>query len=142
MQAVAQSTSETPADTLFIHFFRGREKSEYIYYEDDGSTLENENGKFLTRLFTFNPQTRQISIGAPEGSFTSKYKKVTLVLHGFTGMKDFRVNGTANSFAETSIDLLTSIPDKDPNYVYARKFPQDVLQVTFNNDNSRTLIEW
>jgi len=142
MQSVVQNTSENGSDTLFIHIFKGNEKTEFTYYEDDGVSLENENGKYLTRILSFNPQAKQIILKESKGNFSSKYKKISLVLHGFNDTSSMKVNGKLTRFSESVIDILTTLSDSDPLYTHARKFSQAVISSTFNNETPEIVIEW
>ena len=142
MQSITQSTSVTTSDTLFVHLYIGRGYSEFTYYEDDGITLENEQGKFMTKVFRFDPQHRQIVFESTEGPFVSKFSKIALVMHGFPPMQNFRINDTPVTPSEASIDLLSSLPDNDPLYTITQKYLQEVRIVSFNNEKAKTVIEW
>ena len=39
MQSLVQSTKDKPSDTLDINIYYGKEKNSFVYYEDDGSTI-------------------------------------------------------------------------------------------------------
>jgi len=142
MQTQVQSTSEKASDTLYVQLYKGRDKNSFLLYEDDGISFDHESGKFLTREFIFDPENRRISIEDLNRSFTSSYKQITLVLHGFSGLTNLRVNGKQGVVNAATIDLLTSLPDSDPLYTYARKFPQDVFLITVDHTNGKSLIEW
>ncbi|NVO21118.1 MAG: glycoside hydrolase family 31 protein [Bacteroidetes bacterium] len=138
MQSIVQNTSES-SDTLFLHFFMGNEKSEFNYYEDDGISMDNESGKFMTRKFSFDPLSKQLIIDAPKGSYKSKYKVISLVLHGDSG--EIKINGKAEKAKDAVIDILTSLADSDPLYTYASKFPENVRIVQIRNLNDRMVID-
>jgi alpha-glucosidase len=143
MQSKTQSTSVLTSDTLFVHLYVGGHGiTEYTYYEDDGTTLENEQGKYMTQVFRFDPQHRQIVFESPKGSYTSKYNKITLVLHGFPHMDRFSLNDTPVPLTDATIDLLTSLPENDSQYIYGTKYSQEVKLVTFNNDKVKTVMKW
>jgi len=91
MQNVIQSTNEPGDGILQIHIWNGDEVNEFIYYEDDGTTYSYQHGAYYKRLITFDPQAKEVSLSAVEGSNTSKYSKLRLVWHGFEGLADVEV---------------------------------------------------
>jgi alpha-glucosidase len=64
---------------------------EFVYYEDDGLTYDNQNGIYYKRVITFDPQKRELVFGEVEGTFVSKYLKMKVVWHGF---EDKELGGT------------------------------------------------
>lgn len=96
MQGVIQNTSEQGDGVLGIHIWNGEEGSSFTYYEDDGSSFAHEQGKSYIRSIQFVPQKRNISFSIVEGSYSSKFKQLKLVLHGFPeAMKTLKINGKA-----------------------------------------------
>jgi alpha-glucosidase len=82
MQSLVMNTAEKPSDTLYVHVYNGGKGSSMPYYEDDGSSFDNEKGVYYLRTISFNPQARTVSFGAKEGSGTSKFTQVKLLFHG------------------------------------------------------------
>ena len=143
MQPVIQNTSEKTPDTLFLHVYYGIEASAYVYYEDDGITYNYEKGNSLTRTFRFDPAGNQIVIEMPEGSYTSRFSKIALMLHGFAEIKDkLNVNGQQAGVTTMTTDLLTTLSDKDPLNTGGRKFPQEVNRIMVENLKDKTIIAW
>ena len=58
MQGKVQSTRDDPGPVLYVHVFNGTERSEFVYYDDDGETLNYRKGQFRKRVITFDPATR------------------------------------------------------------------------------------
>jgi len=83
MQTVVQSTGEAGDGILELHVWNGQKGSSFVYYEDDGATYNYEQGAYYKRVITFNPKAKQITLSAVEGSFTSRFQNIKLVLHGF-----------------------------------------------------------
>ncbi|MES2150623.1 MAG: TIM-barrel domain-containing protein [Pseudomonadota bacterium] len=83
MQSLVQSTSEKPSDTLALHVYQGDTATQFVYYEDDGSSFGYQKGEYHQRTISFEPATRRIVFGAVEGSYRSKFKLVDIILHGF-----------------------------------------------------------
>ncbi|QJD96886.1 glycoside hydrolase family 31 protein [Mucilaginibacter robiniae] len=83
MQNVIQSTSEPGDGILQLHIWNGPESTSFVYYEDDGNTYNYERGEYYKRTISFNPHNREIKLSVVEGSFTSKYQQLQVMLHGF-----------------------------------------------------------
>jgi len=83
MQKVIQSTAEEGDGILEVNIWHGKEANTFVYYEDDGLTYDHQNGAYYKRQITFNPAKKIIGFSTVEGSFTSKYNQIKLVLHGF-----------------------------------------------------------
>jgi alpha-glucosidase len=83
MQGVIQSTAEKGDGILQIHVWNGKDANELVYYEDDGVSYEYTQGVYYKRTIRFDPKKKRVSFFAVEGTFTSKYDRVSLVLHGF-----------------------------------------------------------
>lgn len=93
-QNVIQNTSEPGDGILQIHIWNGDEPNTFVYYEDDGTTYDYQNGSFHKRTITFNPQKKEIEFGLVEGSFVSKYSKLSVVWHGFENIQDVEVDNS------------------------------------------------
>jgi alpha-glucosidase len=100
MQSVIQNTTEKPDETLLLHVYAGKEPSSFLYYEDDGESYAFEKGAFCKRLIAYDPAKKQIGIGAQEGTFVSKFRKVKVMLHGFLAIAGAKVNGTQTSLSK------------------------------------------
>lgn len=93
MQSVVQNTTEKPSSDLELHIYYGTIANSFVYFEDDGETYNYENGKFYKRLITFNPANQTIKLAKTEGTFSSKFSSILLVLHDFRDFTGIRVNG-------------------------------------------------
>jgi alpha-glucosidase len=94
MQNLVQSTSEKGDGILKINVWYGSTANSFVYYEDDGSSYDYQKGVYYKRTIGFDPAKSRITLSAVDGSFTSKYNRIELVLHGFKGkLKTFKVNG-------------------------------------------------
>jgi alpha-glucosidase len=85
MQNIIQSTNEVSDGILLLHVWNGTEANEFVYYEDDGLTYDNQNGAYYKRVISFDPQKKEIVFSEVEGTYQSKYLKVEVVWHGFEG---------------------------------------------------------
>ncbi|WP_312900037.1 glycoside hydrolase family 31 protein [Chryseobacterium taichungense] len=86
LQTVTQSTKEKPDDTLLLHIYNGDKPNTFSYYEDDGETLNYEKGDFYKRSIEFDPQKEIIRFSKAEGKFSSNFKKIKIILHGFNAV--------------------------------------------------------
>jgi alpha-glucosidase len=94
MQNVIQSTNEKGDGILELNVWYGNEVSSFVYYEDDGSSYDYQEGVYYKREISFDPVARTINLSGIEGSFQSKYNQIKLVLHGFEeDFKVLKVNG-------------------------------------------------
>jgi alpha-glucosidase len=94
MQAVVQNTSEKGDGILSIHIWNGKKGSSYVYYEDDGSSFDNEKGTYYKRNISFVPAKKQVLVEKVVGNFSSRFTQLNMVLHGFDAkVKNLVVNG-------------------------------------------------
>jgi alpha-glucosidase len=108
MQSVIQNTSEQPDETMILHVYAGKEPSLFTYYEDDGVSYAFEKDSFYRRVLKFDPQKKQILFAAKEGSFTSKFSKVKIVLHGFSAISSIKVNGATINIVKELTKIQTA----------------------------------
>ncbi|MDD5507821.1 MAG: glycoside hydrolase family 31 protein [Bacteroidales bacterium] len=143
MQTVTQSTSESPANTLFVHVYYGTVPSSYLYYEDDGLTVDNEKGTFMTCEFIYDPDDRQILIGKKSGSFASKFSHIALMLHGFdTTQNNWKLNSQPVRPERSTIDLCSALAESDPLFLGGRKFEQKVHVLNLDGFGEKQVISW
>ncbi|MCR8558097.1 DUF4968 domain-containing protein [Mucilaginibacter sp. BJC16-A38] len=83
MQSLVQTTSILPTDTLSVHVYNGLTANSFVYYEDDGKSFDYKKGSFYKRTITFNPADKSLTFNAAEGNYTSHFKFIKLILHGF-----------------------------------------------------------
>jgi alpha-glucosidase len=144
MQTLIQSTSEKSSDTLFVHVYFGNEATTFTYYEDDGETYSYEKGSFLESVMSFDPVAKKIVIQPlTSKSFTSKFKTISIILHGFEAVaSQLSLNGKHNTPKESLIDFFNSIKPTDPLWFDSRKMEQKVLVIDGINANKEIEISW
>jgi alpha-glucosidase len=143
MQAVTQSTSESPADTLYLHVYYGIAPSSYTYYEDDGTTLDYEKGVSMTSEFLFDPVSKQIIVGERSGNYASKFRHIALILHGFdTIQTSWKLNDRPVRVEQKTIDLYSALTENDPLYLGGRKFQQEVQVLHLAGFGEKRVIAW
>jgi len=106
MQGSAQSTRDDPGPVLYVHVFNGAEHSEFVYYDDDGETLNYRKGQFRKRVITFDPGDRQLSFSRPDGGFTARFPKIKVILHGFGTVRGATVNGKTTAVQSQVVRML------------------------------------
>lgn len=143
MQTIIQNTSELPSDTLYLHLYYGEAPSSFTYYEDDGVTRDYEKGSLLISEFIFDPVSRQITIGTPAGEYVSKFKRITLVLHGFdTIQANWRINQKRVLPESITIDLYSALDDNDPLYLGNRKYDQKAQIIQLDGFGDEQILHW
>jgi alpha-D-xyloside xylohydrolase len=68
-----QYSNEKPADALEVRVYRGANGS-FTLYEDEGDSYNYEKGVYSTIPFTWNENTRTLTIGARQGDFPGMLK--------------------------------------------------------------------
>jgi alpha-glucosidase len=77
-----------------------------VYYEDDGSSFDNEKGTYYKRNISFVPAKKQVVIDKVAGSFSSRFTQLNIVLHGFDAkVKSVVVNGKRVAIKRTADDI-------------------------------------
>ncbi|MEO8819698.1 MAG: glycoside hydrolase family 31 protein [Ginsengibacter sp.] len=109
MQNVVQTTADKGNGIMYLNVWYGDAPNSFTYYEDDGTTYQYEQGNYYLRNIHFNPQDNEILLDASQGSYTSKFHEVNLILHGFPANESFTMNGeqlkTSGSGEEQSYDF-------------------------------------
>jgi alpha-glucosidase len=100
-QNVIQNTNDKGDGVLIINVWNGDDGNSFVYYEDDGSSYDYQKGTYYKRVLSFDPGNRLITLAQSEGSFTSKYNKIKLVLRGFeAGLKAIKINNDVIKFSQ------------------------------------------
>ena len=151
MQTLVQSTKEKPSDTLDIHIFYGSEKNSFVYYEDDGSSMDYMQNKSCKRNIVFDPANKQIIFSKQEGDYVSTFKKAQLILHGFPGaLKQIIVDGQQIDLQNKPaalinvFDNLNEVYDKDYMKTLQEKEPspiQKTVCLNFSENEIRVAIQ-
>jgi alpha-glucosidase len=110
MQTDVLSANEKPSDTLRLHVYYGGLKNEYTWYEDDGETMDYQQGMFMQRKIIFDPAAQTISMEAATGKRVSHIRFIEFVLHGFPdAMRTFSVNGKRAEVKPEKMHLLDGL---------------------------------
>lgn len=106
MQGKVQSTRDDPGPVLYVHVFNGSERNEFVFYDDDGATLNYRKGQFRKRVITFDPAARQLSFSRPEGNYAPRFRRIQVILHGFGPVRGATVNGAATAVQSQVVRML------------------------------------
>lgn len=150
MQSLVQSTKQKPSDTLFIHIYYGNEVNTFVYYEDDGNTMEYQKGQFYKRSISFMPSEKQIVFSKPQGRYSSTFKTIQCILHGFNdSLINATVNGKATTLKNQPIRMLDGL--RYLQNIYDATFFRNLRKaekiatqktITFANLNQELIIGW
>ncbi|HVX50752.1 MAG TPA: TIM-barrel domain-containing protein, partial [Chitinophagaceae bacterium] len=149
MQSLIQSTKEKPGDTLYLHVYNGGLHSSFVYYEDDGSTFGYRQGNYCKRVIHFDPERKQISLLKQEGSYTSQFKVIQLILHGFDSIQNITVNNKSFIAKTTNIKILDGLQYLDDYYdanYYKACRQGEIMKpqksIVFDNSEKEIVIGW
>lgn len=106
MQGKVQSTRDDPGPVLYVHVFNGGERNEFVFYDDDGATLNYRKGQFRKRVITFDPAARQLSFSRPEGNYAPRFRRIQVILHGFGPVRGATVNGATTAVQSQVVRML------------------------------------
>lgn len=74
-----QYTDEKPADPVIVHVYAGKDAS-FTLYEDENLNYNYEKGAYAQIPFTYNEQSRTLTIGERKGSFEGMLKNRTFYI--------------------------------------------------------------
>lgn len=135
LQSVVQNTGERPSETKEIHVYKGNNPSAYLWYEDDGQTYDFEKNVFYQREIRLIDAENKIVISKPEGTFTSNFKTLRIVLHGYQGMMTkVNVNGKTQGLENQTPTFLNTLTKELPL--------AETIQFTIENINQQITINW
>ncbi len=114
MQTLVQHAGEKPADTLFLHIYKGSENNTFVYYEDAGDGYDYQSGDFHQRDINYISSKNELNIEKAKGNRNSKFNQIKVYFHGFGDVKSIKVNGGAKSITKENYKLMNDMPQFDP----------------------------
>lgn len=141
MQSVVQSTQETPEPLLHLHVYGGGD-SEFLYYEDDGSSYQYQNGLSYRRSMIFNHQESTLILTEVEGSWPGKFTEIKIYFHGFTGIDSVRLSGKEHRLQEEELVFLPAISNFDPLGKEVVEKKVTVTTLTIENSDKEIRVEF
>lgn len=114
MQSLVQSTAVKPSDTLTVYVYKGADKNEFEYYEDDGESYAYENGNYYKRHIVYDPSGRTITFSAPSGNGSSQFKWLRIVFTGFDALHKIKLNERELATDNFFVSMLDPVSAFDP----------------------------
>jgi alpha-glucosidase len=142
MQSLVQSTSQKPTDTLIVHIYKGGVNNHFVYYEDDGESYAYENGSYYKRIISYDPANKTIAFNKADGSLSSKFNKIKLVMHGFNDVTAIKLNGGAATLSDDFSSMLNPITKFDPQGNSNAIEGEKVKSIIMKNDSNAFLISY
>ncbi|MEJ2005798.1 MAG: glycoside hydrolase family 31 protein, partial [Cyclobacteriaceae bacterium] len=99
--------------TIEWHLYNGKKDSTFTLYEDDGESYDHESGVYAQREVNWLAEEKQFTIDKQHGSFTTRFKKYTLCLHGFDEPK-VNVDGKSVKVKTKDYAFVKPVPSFDP----------------------------
>jgi len=142
MQSLIQSTAEQPTDTLYLHVYNGNKANSFVYYEDDGKSFDYQKGNFYKRSIAFDPAKRTITLEPATGNYSSHFKYIKLILHGFDQATTIRSGNETLKLQDGGFTFLGAASNKTP---YDNVFPVEscvIKQVTISNNSGNVQLNY
>lgn len=109
-QSPVQFTAQQPTDTLTLHVYYSSFNSHYVYYEDAGDQFDYQKGDYYKREMQLIASSKQLVLAKVEGNYTSHFKNIRIILHGFEGVKSsVTVNGTFVNVLQKDVPFIASL---------------------------------
>ncbi|MFN7234758.1 MAG: DUF5110 domain-containing protein, partial [Cyclobacteriaceae bacterium] len=114
MRPNAGRNSSDTGDTLELHVYAGHTTNRFEFYEDDGRTFDYEKGAYALRKIEFDPAARTLTIRPQEGTYSSPYRSLRVLFHGFEALSSLTLNSRAVSIERSRYQFLNPISNFDP----------------------------
>ncbi len=138
MQNNVQNLKEKGDGILYLHLYKGRNKTSFLLYEDDGTTFGYEKGQFAKRKIEYDPDQQTLTLEKTDGSYPSDFKKIKLILHGFGNVKSVK-EGSQN--LPVSVGKESMLTSEFPFLDYAPKEKVKVSTVETDLSGDQTIFK-
>ncbi|MBS1488741.1 MAG: glycoside hydrolase family 31 protein [Bacteroidetes bacterium] len=112
LQPAVMHTGEKTQE-LIVHFYYGKQSSEFLWYADDGETYAYQQGNYSQRLMAFHANEKKLTISKREGTYNTGKQEIRFVLHGFAP-DHILVNGQTAKLSAESMSFFTPLEKYDP----------------------------
>ena len=93
--------------------------------------------------FAFDPAKKQVVLNQAEGNYTSNFKYIRLVFHGFDALTNsISVNGAAINLSKQNVQFIKPLPKFDPLGSNANQQKNLLPVAIINNSNEQITISW
>ncbi|HEY5825727.1 MAG TPA: TIM-barrel domain-containing protein, partial [Cyclobacteriaceae bacterium] len=127
MQKRIASTNEK-TEELILHIYNGG-PSQFEFYQDNGETFDYQTGAFAKRNILFDPEAKKIILSKTEGEYSSPFKKIKLMLHGFDHSKELIVGNKKYELITIPYSFFTPLEKYDPIHD-PDTFGEEILKTT------------
>jgi alpha-glucosidase len=97
MQHAASHTG-VKQEEFILHIYHGNESSDFLYYTDDGSTFQYQQGACITRTIKYLAEDNKVLLTEENGDYQIDFKTIKIVFHG---MYPERITINSNSYELT-----------------------------------------
>jgi alpha-glucosidase len=140
MQKTISSTNIKPEE-LILHIYNGA-SSEFVFYQDDGTTFDYQKGDFAKRNIRFDFQERKIVISQTEGRYPSPLKKITLMLHGFDELQHITIENQKLDLLNMNHSFFTPLEKYDPIHDPDRFGEENIKTITIGYTKEEAIFTW
>ncbi len=141
MQPVVSNTSQS-ADLFIVHLYSGETDNSFLYHDDDGASFDYQSGIYAQRMLRYEAQARRFLFERVDGTYSSPWKSIRLVFHGFQALRTVEIN-------DKSVDVQSGVnsffaglekydPIKDPEPAPEEK----VMWVEFPYSREAVSVKW
>jgi alpha-glucosidase len=142
MKPVKANTKET-SDILNLHVYLGSQNSSFMFYEDDGSTFEYQNGNYAKRLLELRINEQKIVLHKTEGKYASEVKIIKIIIHGlFSQLDEVKINGTPAGLSREINQFFGPLEKFDPIYDPEPAPFEEVYAIEFNYSAEYIEVQW
>lgn len=142
MQPSKHHTGEK-SDHLIVHVYAGESDGSFLFYEDDGSTFDYQQGSYAKRLIEYKPSENKIIFQKTEGNYNTVYKSLRIVLHGFGNtIGQVEVKGHARSVIPEMNRFFAGLEKFDPIQDPEPAPEESVLILDAEYSGEEIRIEW
>lgn len=114
LQSDISHTGESNDGLLYLHIYRGKDKTSHIHYEDDGISHDYKKGGFFKREIEWDSAGGSLMFKKPQGNFASKFKKIKLYLHGDIKVDSAKIGELALEPQYENVSFLGRLTEFDP----------------------------
>jgi alpha-glucosidase len=134
MQSDVAFTDDAHDGRLRLHLYWSETNSEFIYYEDDGKSLNYKDSDYFKRKINWNGKAKEIIFDKVEGHFESSFSEIKLYIHG-REISHVLMDGNEYQTHKETISFLSKLTDFDPLPEHSHPYfeVQDMDCLTFPN---------
>ncbi|MFZ6009127.1 MAG: glycoside hydrolase family 31 protein [Bacteroidota bacterium] len=142
MQLAKASTRETN-DQLSIHLYQGNSNTSFVYFNDDGSSYDYQQGAFDKRVMEYRSGEKKLIVHKNDGQYRSPVKKLKLVLHGFDHrLEVIAINNTKHRLEKQMNRFFDALEKFDPIHDPEPAPEENVLTISTDYRSEEIVFQW